>query len=665
MINPAFARIHGYEPHELEGSQPGKVFSPHCMFQRSNSTCETQTCCFTKDTSFETIHMRKDGSPVPVFIHIAVIRDDHATIKYRIINLIDISKRKKAENELIQTAHRLSSLFNTIPDMIWMKDPEGVYLTCNHAFEDLMGAPSGEIIGKKDHDFIENELADFFEKHDREAIEKGGISINEEEIVYRSSGQQGTVLTRRSPVYSPNNQLLGVLGIARDITDKKRTEHEIQQLLRNDTLTGLPNRMFALKRARHILNYCEQTGSKAAMLLIDLDNFKAINKIFGHAIGDATLKICAIKLKELLRFTDTLCRLGSDEFLMILPDSSEYQIDWLIHKIFAAFDAPLHVEQHILSVALSIGAAIYPVHGNSFEIVLQKSYIALNHAKDDGPGTFKLFDEQMNRNTNNHFDLINHLKLALKKQQFLLHYQPQVDLRTNRITGFEVLIRWRHPHDGMITPAQFIPVAEKSGLIVPIGEWIINEACRQGAFWHQEGIQATIAVNISSIQFKRGNLEESIKNALHTSGFNPAFFELELTESVMMHDTEKTLQTVANLKALGICLSIDDFGTGYSSLAYLKRFDVDKLKIDQSFILNVLSNQEDAIIVRTIIQMAENLNLKTIAEGVETADVLKLLREYGCTEVQGYHLAKPMDNKASATFFHAFHKNNEIAPTST
>lgn len=264
-------------------------------------------------------------------------------------------------------------------------------------------------------------------------------------------------------------------------------------------------------------------------------------------------------------------------------------------------------------------------------------------AKESGKNTYVFYTKQMSHYQVDQFKLQSHLKTAITDRQFVLHYQPQIDLTTNRIIGAEALIRWNHPQMGMVSPMSFIPLAESSGLIVPIGQWVIEESCRQAVQWHKQGLHITVAVNISAIQFKRGNLVEIISNALNASGINPAYLEIELTESIMMHDVDATFQTVQALKGLGVQLSIDDFGTGYSSLAYLKRFAVDKLKIDQSFVRDILQDQEDAVIVSTIIQMAKSLNLKTIAEGVESKEVLALIEDFGCDEVQGYYFAKPME----------------------
>ncbi len=654
-VNTIFAQIHGYEAHELIGQSAAEMFSPQCLARTSEVACEMGSECFCDDTSFETVHKRKDGSDVPVSVHIAVIKDQNDVITYRIINLIDISKRKIVENELIQTTRRITALFNTIPDLIWMKNPEGIYLTCNHAFASFFGISESELIGKTDYDIIDRDMAEFFRTKDQEAIAKGDVSVNEETLVSRETGLLTTLLTRKVPVFSSKNELMGVLGFAKDITEQKKSERQIEHLYYYDSLTDLPNWVYAKTQTKAMLERCVQKHCEAALMLIDLDDFKAVNKTFGHSLGDAMLQAVGKKLQKQLGEHDILCRLGGDEFLVMLMNLKYFDaFEMILENIFNEFEAPFLVDEHLFSMSLSVGVAGYPEHGDTFEVLMQKADTALHQTKEDGGGGYSVFNETMRHDMSSHFSTLNNLRAAYAQKQFLLYYQPQVCLKTNEIIGAEALIRWKHPTMGMVPPMQFIPVAETSSLIVPIGEWIIDEACRQGAQWHKDGIKIRIAVNISAIQFRRGDLVGTVKDALAASGMDPTFLELELTETIMMSDTQKTLEIITQLKALGIRLSIDDFGTGYSSLAYLKRFAIDKLKIDRSFITDLISNKEDAVIVNTIIQMAENLNLETIAEGVENREVLELLRHYGCHAVQGYHLAKPMPSTELRAFVKRF-----------
>jgi len=1160
MVNPAFAAIHGYEPHELIGASPGEVFAPECMLRIEEY--ENTSTCAINDVSFETTHIRKDGSPVPVSVHITVIKDENGVVKQRIANIQDISDRKKTESELRITHERfsqiydnssdviylievtpegrfihldvnpayvditamareeiigryvdefenvlfrtillekynlclkagektdyindypllsgsktfhsrltplfdkqgrihqivgiardithqknsemqlrqaiefnneiintipdllfeldaegtyltiwaqdetllsaqkailignnvrdilppdavevtfntmkevdemgqslgntmyidlpegrkyfelsaskkkssgtyiflsrditlrkeqeerlqrtkakLSAVISTIPDLIWVKDTEGVYMLCNPAFENFFGSSCGDIVGKTDYDFLSTEQADFFRQRDLEVMEAGEMRINEKEIVFARNGQRALLETRKIPIYN-GKEFMGILGIGHDITERKKMELEIakqkdfqhtlllgiaeaglgvhvieegryiytndiekaktygydetfcdikpkfietihlddrekaldmytrrlrgedvpstyelgviqsdgvrrehsvsvvvipntdpvqtivvtqditerkameemmiqkesrlkeaqkiakvgswelefpglnlswsdeifrifeidpnsfqpsydyflntihpedrhyidtvfadslknktpydvvhrflmrdgeikyvhergetlfdeegnpirsvgtvqditerksiekkiEHMAHHDALTGLPNRTLAKARAEQIIAHAKRTKSKAAFLFIDLDGFKAINDTLGHSAGDLMLKTVASRLKECVRESDVISRQGGDEFLLILSDLNEQNIiASTTQKVLSELEKSYKINDYTLSLSGSIGISLYPDHGETFELLLQSADTAMYKAKETGKNGYHFYTQQMTHTIIGQFKIQNDLKSALENDEFILFYQPQIDLGTNCISGVEALIRWKHSIMGMIPPMNFIPIAEKSGLIVPIGQWVIEEACRQAALWEEMGIDLCVAVNISAMQFKRGNLEEIVKNALHTSRINPNRLELELTESIIMHDADNALQSVRNLKALGVQLSIDDFGTGYSSLSYLKRFAVDKLKIDQSFVRDILEDHEDAAIVKTIIQMAKNLNLKTIAEGVENAQVLSVINAYGCDEVQGYHFAKPMESSEFERFYLNFY----------
>jgi diguanylate cyclase (GGDEF)-like protein/PAS domain S-box-containing protein len=445
---------------------------------------------------------------------------------------------------------------------------------------------------------------------------------------------------------------VSIMGTVQDVTEQKMIEKQVEFLAHHDTLTELPNRILARSRCEQSIAYAKRNNSKVALLFIDLDGFKTINDSLGHAFGDKMLKMVANRLKKHIRQTDTLSRQGGDEFLMILTDVCDVDdISIVAQKLLDEFKKPFQLDTHSLSSTLSIGIALYPDDGQHFDSLLQRADTAMYKAKEAGRNTYCFFTEAMNQEIFEHLYIQNDLKQALVQQQFVLHYQPQINLETNKISGAEALVRWQHPANGLISPMRFIPIAESTGLILDIGEWVIHEACLQAATWHQQGMFITIAVNISAVQFKRGNLEHVIEKALKHSGLNPEYLELELTESILIHDTENVLHAIKRLKSLGIKLSIDDFGTGYSSLSYLKRFAVDKLKIDQSFVRDILKDQEDNVIVKAIIQMAKSLGLKTIAEGVETQDVVNLIKHYGCDEVQGFYFAKPMPHDEFLAYY--------------
>jgi len=436
----------------------------------------------------------------------------------------------------------------------------------------------------------------------------------------------------------------GYRGTGSDITERKKAEQQIEFLAYHDALTGLPNRLMLQDRVQQGIRAAQDKNSQLALAFLDLDNFKKINDSLGHAAGDALLQALAQRLKDCARTIDTISRQGGDEFVLVLPELPHVDtILPVLRKIMAQLQEPFIWEGHELSSSVSIGIAAYPKDGSDFETLQKKADMAMYRAKEAGRNTYRFFDENMNVEAVEHLLLRNDLRRALERQQFTLYYQPQFDLLSRRIVGVEALLRWQHPDRGMVMPQHFIPVAEESGLIVAIGEWVIREACRQLRQWQEAGQPPlVVAINLSAVQFSQGHLEQTILSALHESGIDPQLLELELTESVLIQDGEQALACVKRLKQLGVKLSIDDFGTGYSSLAYLKRFDIDKLKIDQSFIRDLATDPDDAAIVRAIVQMAKSLGLKAMAEGVENEALLEILQAFGCDEVQGNLLAWPM-----------------------
>jgi len=428
------------------------------------------------------------------------------------------------------------------------------------------------------------------------------------------------------------------------LREREAAEKRMEFIAFHDGLTGLPNQQLAEDRFGQAVAYADRERSKVALLFLDLDNFKTINDSLGHAVGDGLIREVAARLRDCVRETDTVSRRGGDEFLVILPDLPDPDATApILVKLMERLLDPMAIAGHELQSTASVGVAIYPDDGRDLDTLMKKAETAMYRAKDAGRNTYRFFDAQMNVEAVEQLRLRNGLHRALERGEFVLHYQPQLDLADLRLTGVEALIRWNHPELGMIQPDRFISLAEDSGLIVPISEWVLREACRQAAAWAKAGMGGlAVAVNISGVHFKRGDLEQSVIAALEGSGLDAALLELELTESILISNTEGVLATVKRLKQLGVRLSIDDFGTGYSSLSYLKRFEVDKLKIDQSFIRDLSTDPEDVAIVRAIIQMAHSLGLRTNAEGVETEAMLAQVRLFGCDEAQGHHFARAM-----------------------
>jgi diguanylate cyclase (GGDEF)-like protein len=437
-----------------------------------------------------------------------------------------------------------------------------------------------------------------------------------------------------------------------EIEERRQAEQRIEFLAFHDPLTELPNRLLARDRVERAIAAAARGRAHMALLYLDLDHFKTVNDSLGHGAGDRLLKTVALRLRATLRETDSICRQGGDEFLIVLGDLPDTAaVKPVIDKLMAALVQPIRIDGQELMTTASIGVAHYPDDGTDFDTLLQKADTALYRAKDAGRNGYRFFDEQMNEQAMDRLQLRNGLRQALEQGEFVLHYQPLVDLRSGEVIGAEALLRWNRPGAGLVPPGRFIAQAEESGLIVPIGDWVIGEACRQAMAWQRGGLPAmTVAVNLSALQFGRGDVEQVVARALRDSGLNPACLELELTESILLNHTEQVLAVVRRLKGLGVKLSIDDFGTGYSSLSYLKRFAVDKLKIDRSFVADLLVDADDGAIVRAIVQMAHGLGLSTIAEGVEDAAVAQRLVELGCEAAQGFHFARPLPPDQFAAF---------------
>ncbi|MES2128258.1 MAG: EAL domain-containing protein [Pseudomonadota bacterium] len=413
----------------------------------------------------------------------------------------------------------------------------------------------------------------------------------------------------------------------------------IDVLAHHDALTGLPNRLLARDRFTQALALAQRNHSKAALLFLDLDNFKDVNDSLGHAAGDELLREVARRLQVAVRSTDTVSRHGGDEFLIIMSDHGDEQsVASTAVKIMAQLGVPFKGLGMELSATCSMGISVFPQDGSDFDTLLQHADMAMYHAKDAGRNTFNFYDAEINTNVIEHLHLIAGIRAALAKQEFKLHYQPQYDLRNGRIVGAEALIRWRHPELGLIPPSKFIAVAERSGLINEIGTWVLGEACRQARAWQDAGLAGvTVAVNLSPVQFRRGDIERDVMNALAASRLAPASIELELTESLLIAEANHLGPLLGRLRGMGIRLSIDDFGTGYSNLGYLRRFEVERLKIDQSFVRRMTRDTHDEGIVRAIIEMAHSLKLEAVAEGIEDEATLARLIELGCEFGQGFH----------------------------
>ncbi|MGB7847595.1 MAG: EAL domain-containing protein [Candidatus Acidiferrum sp.] len=560
---------------------------------------------------------------------------------------MDIDERKRAEERL----HLQAATLEVAANAIVITDSHGTILWVNNAFTTLTGYSKEEVLGKnpsvlKSGEQPESLYADLWSTITSGKVWQGQI------VNRRKDGTNYTEEMTITPV------ALGVgksaytryVAIKQDITQRKAAEKQIEFLAYYDALTGLPNRTLLQDRLAKALAGARRRKDKLALLFLDLDGFKDINDSLGHAVGDLLLQDVAERLKRWGRELDTVARVGGDEFLIVLsgvkdiPDAAV-----ATERLMDAMTPKFTVQGHLLNVGCSIGVSIFPEHGTDGETLIKNADAAMYSAKNYGRNNFKFFTADMNAQVVERLALESSLRLALDKKQLFLVYQPQMDIATGRITGLEALLRWQHPDMGLVPPDKFIRIAENSGLILSIGEWVLRAACSQARKWQDEGLPAvTVAVNVSAVQFRHEGFCELIKRVLHETGLASENLELELTESLVLANAELMLSVVRDLKAMGLKLAIDDFGTGYSSLSYLRQFPVSKLKIDRSFVKDVAENPDDAAITKAIISMAKSLHLKVIAEGVENESQLSLLRTHQCDEIQGYYFSKPLSPEDAA-----------------
>jgi len=544
----------------------------------------------------------------------------------------------------------LSGIVGGTSDAVYVKDLQGRYLLVNPATVAFLGKPADQILGNTDEQLFSAQSAARVRQHDQSVMRTGRTQTSEEHVTL-PDGREALFQSTKGPLLDRTGRASGIFGISRDVTERKQAEERIEHLAHYDVLTGLPNRAHLDERASQAILQAQCGGHKLAVMFLDLDRFKDINDSLGHSIGDALLVMLARRLRLTLRADDVVARLGGDEFIFLLHGDDAAALPRVAQKILDMVAEPFAIDQHELAVSGSIGVALYPQDGKDLEALVRCADVAMYRAKQNGRNGYSFFTSDLEDEAVRRLQIINALRHALENHELSVHYQPQFDARDGAIIGAEALLRWQHPALGSVSPAEFIPAAEESGLMLPIGEWVLRQAVRQMKTWLDQGMEPFVmAVNLSAAQFRHPDLPQLVGSILMQEQLAPEFLELELTEGAAMHDPPAAIAVMDQLHERGVRMAIDDFGIAYSSLSYLKKFKIYKLKIDQSFVHDIGTDPEDRAIVAAIVNLARGLGLRTIAEGVEHPAQLEYLREHGCDEIQGFYYSRPL----TAEQFEAF-----------
>jgi diguanylate cyclase (GGDEF)-like protein/PAS domain S-box-containing protein len=546
----------------------------------------------------------------------------------------DITEIKRTEDALEELEQRCQNMFDHALEGMFRTDADGRWVSVNRALARIYGYETPE------------QLIESAADSSREALRQrlaDGEAVNGLECqATRPNGETVWVCMTASVNRDASGRITHYEGTIEDVTERRRIQAHIEQQANYDSLTGLANRALLDERLKQAIKQAEAGGSRATVVLVDLDQFKLINDSFGHQAGDTLLKTVAERLKACVRESDTVARQGGDEFVLVLRNyANDDDITGIVQRIQASIAQPWLAGRRELQVTCSMGIAVYPQDGRSADVLLRNADSAMYKAKDSGRNNFQFFTAELNRVIFERLSVERRLRGALVRKQFVLHYQPRVNIRTGRIVGGEALLRWRAPQGGLYGPARFISVAESTGLIVPIGKWVLRTACDQARSWQIQGLRSiVVSVNVSPRQFLEGDMVQTVAEALEQSGLPARCLQLELTENMIMGNAEKYVTMLRDLKRLGVQLAVDDFGTGYSSLSYLKRFPVDHLKIDRAFIRDITTDPDDAAIVQTIIALGHKLGMRIVAEGVESEEQREYLHRLRCDELQGFYFSK-------------------------
>lgn len=648
FVNPACLTMLGYEhENDLVGKQIHKLIHhtypdgrPYPMEECAirTSALEGKDCHNDHE-----VHWRADGTSFPVEYWSHPMHKDGKLIG-AVVTFVDITERKQNEQALL----RFRAALDSSVDAIYLIDSRNMkFVDANRAGWEVLGYTREELLQLGPFDLtsehsrhaLTREIEQLLQLPSRNAViesihhRKDGSSFPVEISLQTLATQDGT---------SHNSHLL--VALARDITEHKQAEAELNRLAYYDMLTGLPNRLLFNDRLHQAAVDARRRSRFVALILLDIDRFKVVNDTMGHVAGDLLLREMAERLKHSVREGDTIARLGGDEFALIFADIAEVRdVAQLAQNLLSQLSVPMEIDGREVFSSASIGITLYPTDTEDVETMVKFADSAMYHAKEQGRNNYQFYSQEMTVTAQERLRMESSLQRALERDELFLHYQPQLDISNGRILGVEALLRWRDNNGDFISPAQFIPLAEETGLIVPIGEWVLKHACTQLKAWHAAGFtNLTMAVNVASRQFKDIHFGHTVRQTIEKLSIPAHTLELEITESVLMENSEMIMRMLNDLKESGVNLAIDDFGTGYSSLSYLKRFPIDRVKIDQSFVRDLSIDNDDVAIVKAIIAMANNLRLRVIAEGVETEQQLELLRSEGCHEYQGYLFARPV-----------------------
>ncbi len=640
-VNPAFEQITGYSREEVLGRTPAELFRSEQhepdFYQKIDSAIQAGQVW-----QGAYVGRRKDGSLYPQDATIFPIHNRAGQITNHVAIKRDVSDRQRTQDKLGNSLSLLQATFEATADGILVTNSQGNILNFNQKFAELWQQGQQPVAWDEFHDlgFVTS-----FLKQPQQFLARMQALYSQPQIESHDilALKDGRSLEGRSCPQRLGDSVIGRVWSFRDVTERLQTETQIRYQAAHDLLTGLPNRQSFNERLANALAEAKRHQHQLAVMFLDLDRFKLINDSLGHAAGDLLLKEVARRLKRCLRRHDMVARWAGDEFTVLLSDASVEDALQVAEKILTAMKPDFDLEGHLLHVSSSIGIAIYPTNGSDAETLLKNADAALYRAKDSGRNGYHLYTSAISSETSEWLALESHLHRALERQEFLLYYQPQVNVVTGEITQMEALLRWQHPDLGLVSPAKFIPLAEENGLILPIGEWVLRTACTQNYRWQAAGLPPVrVAVNLSARQLRQPNLVKWVARILQETGLAPRYLELEITETTVMKNVELTKSILYALHQMGVSMAMDDFGTGYSSLGSLKKFPFNTLKIDQSFVRDLTTDPNDKAIVAAIIAMGRVLNLKLVAEGVETKVQEHSLLSLDCEEMQGYLFSPPL-----------------------